>query len=255
MKHLNKTFFDEVKKFFPITDPVQVEVLNGIWDRATGTYKALDIEIAYMMSTGVHESKLRPVREGFYKTDAGARRYVKRQGYPYAKVVNGHVFYGRSIVQLTHDYNYIARGKDLGVDFYNYPDLALEIKYAVPLLVDGMLKGWYNGRGKGLGYYLNRPVPDWENARRTVNITDKWQKFRNTAIKFQHAIKKARQAKAKRDGALGGGLGAGVGTAVLPLFGVEMGNIVFFGLLITLGLLGYGFYKHQKEKYKEHDIV
>lgn len=127
-----------------------------------------------------------PVREGFSKSDAAARAYVKRQGYSYAKVVNGFVYYGRGLVQLTHDYNYAQEG------ILNNPDKALEPKWAAELLFKGLQDGRWNGRRKGLVHYLPDGGPDdLENARRTVNVTDHWEEIADWYRKFVLVIVEA----------------------------------------------------------------
>lgn len=248
MKQLNKVFFDEVKKFFPLTDPRQVETLNLIYERCTTTYKCIDWEIAYIMGTGVGEARLLPVREGFAKSDAAARAYVRKQGYKYAQIVNGHMYYGRGYVQLTWHFNYVKMSIEYGVDFKNHPDLVLQPKYAVKIMVDGMLKGWFNGHKRGLGYYLNRTEPDWEGARRTVNITDRWDKFRDNAFLFKRALEKARAAEKRKNVAIGVGAGAVIFGAPINAVSSDM-TFVYACLAVGAVALGYGFYKFYKDKY------
>jgi predicted chitinase len=55
------------------------------------------------------------VRESYWESEAWRKENLRY--YPY---------YGRGLIQLTWDYNYITYGNQLGVDLYNYPELALE---------------------------------------------------------------------------------------------------------------------------------
>ena len=69
---------------------------------------------AYALATAWHETggKMLPVREGFKATDADAcahvSDYCKKQGIANyaARHPNGHSYYGRGYVQLTHGDNY-----------------------------------------------------------------------------------------------------------------------------------------------------
>ncbi|PRP68430.1 hypothetical protein BST86_13870 [Nonlabens agnitus] len=132
-------------------------------------------QLAYIIATAWHESKLMPVREGTRSsplTDAQARAYVNRQGYDYARVLNGHVYYGRGFVQLTWLENYIKMGLRLGYDLENNPDLAMNPKIAAEILVVGMLEGIFTG--KKLGNYVgNYDYNDFYQARRVVNHLDR----------------------------------------------------------------------------------
>lgn len=161
---------------------VQVDSVKAIISEAQRTTATLPM-LAYMLGTAWHEARLKPVREGFADTDAEARRIVAHR--PYGKPVNGHVYYGRGFVQLTWYENYKAWG------IANDPDKALQPEFAAKVLVRGMLDGRYNGAGKGLAFYLDRPKPDWKNARRTVNITDRWEMIRDYALVFQRALEVA----------------------------------------------------------------
>lgn len=144
--------------------------------------------LAYGLATARREvgAGMVPVREGFKKTDAEARAYVKRQGYKYAKEINGHVYYGRGLVQLTWDYNYEEEG------ILNNPDKALEPKWAAELLFKGIMDGRWNKLGKGLIHYLPDGGPDdLKNARRTVNVLDHWQEIADYYKKFVLVIVEA----------------------------------------------------------------
>jgi len=81
-------------------------------------------------------------------------------------------FYGRGLVQLTHETNYKKMGDILGIDLVNNPDLAADPRYAADILVIGMMKGIFTG--KALNNYIN-VIADYFNARRVVNGTDKAQ--------------------------------------------------------------------------------
>lgn len=130
--------------------------------------------MAYGLATARREvgAGMIPVREGFKKTDAEARAFVKKQGYKYAKEINGHVYYGRGDVQLTWFDNYVKEG------IADNPDRALEPVFAAQLLYKGIQDGRWNGSGKGIVHYLPDGGPDdLKNARRTVNVTDHWEEI------------------------------------------------------------------------------
>jgi len=142
--------------------------------------------LAYALATAYHEvgGRMVPVREGFAKTDAGARRAVealaRRRGpssavAKYAKPAGpyGHVYYARGHVGLTWDYNYEGSSADAGVDLVKYPDKMLDPEISARVMIKGLLDGRWNGKKKGLRFYLDKG--DLKNARRTVNILDKWQ--------------------------------------------------------------------------------
>jgi hypothetical protein len=132
--------------------------LTGDQDLRTFAYglATCRIEVGY---------KLKPVREGFKKTDAEAREHVRNRAY--GKQIGEHSYYGRGYVQLTWDYNYEAEG------IIDNPDKALEPDFAARLLFKGLLDGRWNGRAKGLKYYLDKG--DIKGARRTVNVQNKAQ--------------------------------------------------------------------------------
>ncbi len=154
-----------------------------------------DRHLAYILATAFHETggKMQPVREGFAKTDAGARRAVA--GRRYAVEKNGHVYYGRGLPQLTWERNYIRMGLVLGVDMKNNPDLMLDPDLSARALVLGMTDGMFTT--KRLSDYFNATTDDPEGARRIVNGTDKASLIAGYHTAFLDSIKAARAEQAR----------------------------------------------------------
>lgn len=143
---------------------------------------------AYMMGTSLGEvgRALAPVREGFSATDAIARAYVKRQRYSYAVVINGIVYYGRGLVQVTWLDNYkkltvlaAQQFPDEKPDFVKNPDLLLQPRWAVWVMFEGMSRGTfttkkladYFGPADKPGQFIGKdPIV---NARRIINKLDR----------------------------------------------------------------------------------
>lgn len=150
--------------------------------------------LAYMLATvrGECGVNMMPVREGFAKSDATARAFVARQGYKYAAEVNGQVYYGRGLVQLTWDRNYREMGKLLGIDLLNNPDLALKPDIAAKIMFEGMIRGTFTG--KKLSDYFNDSVTDWTNARKIINGLDKAAQFATWGRQFYAALMEAKRA-------------------------------------------------------------
>jgi len=164
----------------------QVDGINGILTAFAQVGDGKDDTLAYALATAYHEvgGRMIPVREGFASTDAGARRAVsrlaKKRGpksavakYVQPQPPHGHVYYGRGHVQLTWLENYRQSSADAGVDLVKYPDKMLDPEISARVMIKGLIDGRWNGQGKGLRYYLDKG--DMRGARRTVNITDKWE--------------------------------------------------------------------------------
>ena len=183
----------------------QVKGMEGILDAFVTHGDGRDKTLAYALATAYHETgrRMAPVREGFAKTDAGARWAVnnlaKRRGpnsavARYAKPTgpHGHVYYGRGHVQLTWLDNYRRSSKDAGVDLVADPDAMLDPEVSARVLIKGLIDGRWNGRGKGIAHYLpTNGRDDLRNARRTVNITDKWQSIGGYYKNFLAALQAA----------------------------------------------------------------
>lgn len=116
-------------------------------------------QIAYILATAFHESRLKPVEE----IGHGA-------GHPYGKFINGHVYYGRGLIQITWISNYKRFSEILNIDLVNHPELALQVDYAAEIIVIGMKNGIFTG--VGLKKYFNENVTDPIHARKIVNGMD-----------------------------------------------------------------------------------
>lgn len=127
-------------------------------------------------------------------TEYGSRKYLTGKRYwPYI---------GRGYVQLTWEYNYEKATRyfqdvlGIDVDFVKNPDLAKKPEYAVIILFEGVLEGWFTG--KKLSDYLDGVAESFEedlreqaNGRRVVNGTDKQVKIGKIKLKFVHALRAA----------------------------------------------------------------
>jgi predicted chitinase len=160
-----KKLFAGIRKIFGKLSQKQVDSVNAILDAMASYPKTIKkADLAYIIATAYHESRLTPVREGFAKTDKAARRIVRKR--PYGAQVNGHVYYGRGFVQLTWRSNYVKMEQVLGVPLDDNPDLALEPETAAKILVYGMMDGLFTG--KKLHDYKS-----FYHMRRVVNGLDK----------------------------------------------------------------------------------
>ncbi len=130
-------------------------------------------QLAYVLSTAIGESGLRPIKE--YRCAPSQGCYALQNRY----WPSG--FYGRGYVQLTWQSNYDKFGKLLGVNLVGNPDLALRPDIAGKIICIGMTRGLFTG--VGLGNYFNGGT-DWYNARRIVNGLDKAQEFANRASRI-----------------------------------------------------------------------
>lgn len=179
----------------------QVENIDQILDAFAAVGDGRPQTLAYALATVYGEvgRAMAPVREGFASHDAEARRRVaalaRKRGPAsaparYGKPVPpyGHVYYGRGYVQLTWADNYKRSSADAGLDLLADPDRALDPVIAARLLILGLIDGRWNGRAKGIAHYLSDRSEDLEGARRTVNITDRWQDFAGFYRAFLPAV-------------------------------------------------------------------
>src|SRR5215831_16400919 len=139
--------------------------INAIKSECTKQGLGLKTQIAYVLATADHETAhtFQPVAEAFWiKPDAEAWRKKNLRYWPY---------YGRGYVQLTWKNNYALYGQLLGIDLVNKPDLAMDPRTALFVLVHGFKAGTFTGRK--LTDFVNATSTDFLNARRCINGTDK----------------------------------------------------------------------------------
>lgn len=192
----------------------QVDGIELVLDEWEARWSSKDPRcLAYILATAFHETDgtFAPVREGSVGgrrlSDAEARAFVNRRGYPYAKPVAGRVYYGRGLIQLTWLDNYRRMGLALGLDLVADPDLACEPPVAIRILFEGMFRG-QTGRGdftgKALEDYFSGPHGDLvtaeraraRDARRIVNGQDKADLIAGYFVGFMRAIEAATKAPA-----------------------------------------------------------
>lgn len=172
----------------------QVDGINGLLDAFVSHGDGRAKTLAYGLATVYHETGRRmvPVREGFARDDASARRIVAKRDYGKPVGKYGHVYYARGHPQLTWIDNYDRSSPDAGYDLVAYPDKMLDPVISARVLFKGLLDGRWNGKGKGIAFYLPSNGPDdLKNARRTVNVTDKWQLIAGYYAAFLGAIREA----------------------------------------------------------------
>jgi len=158
----------------------QVDGLTAILDYWEAHLAAKDDRwLAYALGTAYHETD---------KTIGPIREYGLGKGKPYGKPAGDHglVYYGRGLVQLTWLSNYQKMSGEIGVDLAADPDLALQLRYAVPIMFVGMEQGLFTG--VGFSKFFNPTKQDWVGARKIVNGTDKARLVAGHAQLFYAAI-------------------------------------------------------------------
>lgn len=187
-----------------------VDGINGILAAFKAVGDGRRATLAYALATAYHETGARmvPVREGFARTDLGARRAVlalARERGPSSAVAryaqpqppHGHVYYGRGHVQLTWIENYRRSSPDAGVDLVANPDAMLDPVISARVLILGLIDGRWNGRGHGIQHYeMQDGLPGLSEveaiaARRTVNVQDKAAKIAGYYRGFDGALRVA----------------------------------------------------------------
>jgi putative chitinase len=141
---------------------VQVDSVNAILASCVKHGVTLPAQIAYVLGTAYHESRLKPIEE-----------IGKGQGHAYgvADPLTHQTYYGRGFVQLTWKANYQEFGRLLGIDLVNHPELALNIADAAEIIVVGMKGGLFTG--VGLSRFITTTATDFVNARKIVNGLDR----------------------------------------------------------------------------------
>lgn len=193
----NSAFFAELRLAWGGLSQTQVDNCNAILDAFESHGDGSDKTLAYALATARHEvgPRMKPVRETFAETDAEARAAVAGRKYGKPAGPYGHVYYGRGLPQLTWHHNYKGSSSDAGVDLEANPDAMLDTEISARVLIRGLQDGRWNAQKKGISFYLPPTgEDDLENARRTVNITDRWKQIADHYAVFLKAAEKGRVA-------------------------------------------------------------
>ncbi|MDF5323501.1 peptidoglycan-binding protein [Vibrio parahaemolyticus] len=146
--------------------------------------------LAYSLATVYHETayNMQPVEE-----------YGKGVGHEYGvpDPITGQAYYGRGDVQVTWKYNYERLSRLLfnvytleqGVDLVSNPNLLLTPIYSAQATLIGMATGLFTG--SKYSDYLDQETPDYVNARRIINGTDRAETIAGYAHDFERALKLA----------------------------------------------------------------
>lgn len=124
-------------------------------------------QIAYILATVEHESKMGEFREEI----ADGSAYEDREDLGNEQTGDGVRYKGRGYVQITGRRNYTLFGQKLGIDLVGKPELAAEPEYAIPILIIGMREGSFTGRT--LQSYINERNVNFKDARRIINGMDR----------------------------------------------------------------------------------
>lgn len=181
---MNRTvFFDRVRArpFGGSLTQKQVDILGAVLDECA-RQRVTTAQAAYILGTAFHESDRFRTMEEY----ASGKAYEGRADLGNTQPGDGVRFKGRGLVQITGRRNYTDWAKRLSVDLVGRPALASELKYAVPILVSGMMLGTFTGRK--LSDYVASGKRDFIGARRTVNGTDRASLIAGYADQFLAAL-------------------------------------------------------------------
>ena len=163
------------------TNP-QTDIIKEICDECDRQGLPLTTQKAYVLATVAWETDgtFKPIREAPSKSEEWRRQNLRY--WPY---------YGRGYVQLTWKSNYETYGKILGIDLVNNPDLALDHKVALFILVHGFKNGTFTGRR--LEEFVNPNKTDFVNARRVINALDRAETIAGLARKWLARLTSGRE--------------------------------------------------------------
>ncbi len=138
-----------VATYWPLMQ--QAMIRQGIYTRFTC--------VAVLATVATEVGTFAPINE-IGGTDYFTRMYEGRADLGNTQIGDGARYHGRGFIQLTGRANYRNYGRLLGVDLENNPELALEARVAVDVLIL---------------YFVQRGIPDmaerqdWRAVRRAVN--------------------------------------------------------------------------------------
>jgi uncharacterized protein YraI len=166
-----------------VTD-ASINIVKDICDECDRQGLPLVTQKAYVLATVEWETDgtFKPIREAPSKSEEWRRQNLRY--WPY---------YGRGYVQLTWKSNYETYSKILNLDLVNNPDLSLDPKVALFILVHGFKNGTFTGRR--LEEFVNLNKTDFVNARRVVNALDRAETIAGLARKWLARLTSGREQK------------------------------------------------------------
>lgn len=192
---MNKqTFFSAIRRdlFEGGLTPQQVYRIEVLLDACVAAGWPLAFT-SYALATARHETAqwthMKELGgEAYFKRmyDKGGARPAKAKELGNVEAGDGVKFAGRGYVQLTGRSNYSKAGKALGLDLLKEPGKVEEPTIAAKVLIWGMSTGAYTGKANR--DYLAKSPPDYVNARRIINGTDKASLIAGYAKLFQAAL-------------------------------------------------------------------
>jgi predicted chitinase len=190
-------FFAAVRRdlFNGAVAPKQVYLIEALLDAFDNAGWPL-AHAAYALATAHHETaQWKHLKElggdAYFKRmydKAGRRPHIAEQ-LGNTEAGDGAKFAGRGFVQLTGRTNYRKAGSAIGLDLLKEPAKAEEPATAARILIWGMATGAYTGKANR--DYLSKAPPDYVNARRIINGTDKASLIAGYARQFEAALKGA----------------------------------------------------------------
>lgn len=176
-----KIFFDSLRDSGAFGKKLQSNFVKGVDAILDGCIRWHVVPLhhtANIMAQSHHETggQMEPVKETVYAhsedrnpSDAEVirrldRAFAKGQLSWVSKPYWRDGWFGRGLVQITHEKNYIKLGTAIGVDLVKNRDLALDLTTAVDIAVVGMTRGLFTG--KKLGDYN---FPDALKAKPALN--------------------------------------------------------------------------------------
>lgn len=204
-----KTFYAYARKapFGGSLTTQQVNTMDALlnyWFKKHGS-KPLEL-LAYILATIFHETatSMLPIKETVmpYHKDKNPsdNEVIRRLDAAYAKGTlkvskaywrknaKGRSYFGRGLVQLTHEDNYKLFGLELD------PSAALDLATSIMVTVEGMLKGSFGGKPLIQYYNPTTQVFNAKAARATVNGTDKASLIAGYYQNFIDALKAGAKA-------------------------------------------------------------
>lgn len=188
---VNKENFFKKFPYKPL-QPIGVTTIENIIDHFDEDDGYTNLrQLAYVFATAYHESA--------HTWNPSIREYGRGKGRKYGlpHAGTGQIYYGRGLCQLTWHFNYESFSDILGVDLVNNPDLALDPKNSVNILMIGMRNGTFT-RHK-LKMYFDEDTTDWVGARKIINGMDKANLIASYAKNFYKALDYVNEDKAEEE--------------------------------------------------------